>query len=177
MSIQFGCRKIYKNSTYEVGIFEKLSDDEIIIEWAKYTLHNNRDNIKIIYNKNQNIKLEKIKNINECNYLNNIKEVGEIVNKINNSHIKMMVDIGNCIMENDNIENIYYYKDIINHIHISMPFMNTFDNYNTKIYTKLLGILKEINYNKIVSLEFINNNVNRLENLNISLSNFVNLLN
>jgi sugar phosphate isomerase/epimerase len=113
----------------------------------------------------------------ECNYLNNIKEVGEIVNKINNSHIKMMVDIGNCIMENDNIENIYYYKDIINHIHISMPFMNTFDNYNTKIYTKLLGILKEINYNKIVSLEFINNNVNRLENLNISLSNFVNLLN
>ena len=55
--------------------------------------------------------------------------------------------------------------------------MNTFDNYNTKIYTKLLGILKEINYNKIVSLEFINNNVNRLENLNISLSNFVNLLN
>jgi len=117
-----------------------------------------------------------------CNFLNTINEVGDITLKINNPKIKMMVDIGNCLMENDNFENIIKYKDIIMHIHISTLFMkplnNVFINNNIVYYKKFIDILKQIDYDKIISLEFINNDENtELTNLNESLYNFTNLFN
>jgi sugar phosphate isomerase/epimerase len=112
-----------------------------------------------------------------CNYLNTIEQVGEIVKKINNPNIKMMVDIGNCIMENDNIENIIKYKNLINHIHISMPFMKPLIKYNEIEYTNFINILKKINYNNVISLEFLNNNDNEeLKLLDETLNSFVNLI-
>jgi sugar phosphate isomerase/epimerase len=141
-----------------------------------------------------------------CNFLNTIDEVGNITLKINHPKIKMMIDIGNILMENDNFENILKYKDIIYHIHISTPFMhplnNNFLNNNNNInyYKKFITILNQIDYNKIISLEFLNNNdeqnnkqqnnkeqnnkeqnnksndeYNELKNLNESLYNFINL--
>ena len=56
--------KIYKNSTYEVGIYEKIYDNELEIEWKKYNLYNKNNNIKIIYNKNKNITFKKIEDTN-----------------------------------------------------------------------------------------------------------------
>lgn len=112
-----------------------------------------------------------------CNYLNTIEQVGEIVKKINNPNIKMMVDIGNCIMENDNITNIIKYKDLINHIHISMPFMKPLIKYNQIEYTNFINLLKNINYDKIISLEFLNNNEkDEVKLLDNTLNNFVNLI-
>jgi hypothetical protein len=114
--------KIYKNSSYEVGIFENLSDNEIIIEWAKYTLHNNQENIKIIYNKNQNIKLEKIKNINEYNYFNNT-----IDNTIDNTIKSNTSNIPNIIhfvfgFKKQTIEfELYRYLAIKSAIDINQP--------------------------------------------------------
>ena len=123
-----------------------------------------------------------------CNFLNTIDEIGDITFKINHPKIKMMVDIGNCLMENDTIENMIKYKNIINHIHISTPFMKPFNNvfYNNNIYNdydnyykNFINILNIINYDKIISLEFLNNDENNknneLVNLNESLSNFINL--
>jgi sugar phosphate isomerase/epimerase len=112
----------------------------------------------------------------DCNYLNTIDDVGKIVNKINHPKIKMMVDVGNCVMDDDNIENLLNYKDIINHIHISSPFMNPLINYNIELYSDFIKLLKKINYNKIVSLEFLNNNENEVEILNNSICNFLELL-
>jgi len=111
----------------------------------------------------------------KCNYLNTINKVGEIVQKINHPNIRMMIDIGNCVMENDNIYDLIKYKSIINHIHISMPYMKPFINYNKDEYITFINILKEINYDKIVSLEFLNNDGDELINLNKSLNNFINL--
>jgi len=114
----------------------------------------------------------------KCNYLNTINEVGNIVKKINHPKIKMMVDIGNCIMENDNIYDLISYKEHINHIHISMPFMKPLINYNICSYTTFVDILRQINYDKIISLEFLNNDShsgNELVNLNSSLKHFIDL--
>ena len=108
-----------------------------------------------------------------CNYLNTIKEVGEIVRKINNKNIRMMIDIGNCIMENDNLNNILIYKDLINHIHISMPFMKQFIGYNKQEYNKFIGLLRNINYDKVISLEMLSSKENELSDINKSLNNFV----
>ena len=177
-NLVFGCprnRKIINNNTlYNETIFinfmnelgNYISDRELII-----SIENNSKK----YN---------------CNFLNTIDEVGMITLKINHPKIKMMVDIGNMIMENDNLENIVNYKDIIYHIHISTPFMkplnnlfcnsnnNSNNNNNITYYKKFITILNQIDYNKIISLEFLNNDENNvLLNLNESLCNFINLFN
>lgn len=112
-----------------------------------------------------------------CNYLNTIDEVGYIVKKINNKNIKMIVDIGNCIMENDDINNINKYSDYIYHIHVSNPYLKPFINYNKSIYKNLVYILKNINYKNKITLEFLNEDINEIEVLNNSIKNFIELFN
>ena len=110
-----------------------------------------------------------------CNYLNLIKDVGNIVNKINHNNIKMMIDIGNIIMENDDILDIYNYKDIIYNIDISQEKMIDFCNPH-ELNLKFKNILNDINYNKKINLEMlINNKDNELDILNSSLYNFIKL--
>ena len=87
----------------------------------------------------------------------------------------MMIDVGNCIMDNDNIKNMFDYQDLINHIHISMPFMKPFFDYNKKEYTEFICLLKKINYTKVISLEFLNTEEDQLKNICNSLENYVNL--
>lgn len=115
----------------------------------------------------------------DCNYLNTIDQVGKIVRKINHPKIKMMVDIGNCVMENDNLDDALNYKDVIHHIHISTPFMHPLNcnSYNIEMYSRFIQLLKQMNYDKVVSLEFLNNGTgtDELETLNASLSNFLNM--
>lgn len=110
-----------------------------------------------------------------CNFLNTINEVGKIVTKINNKNIKMIVDIGNCIMENDNLNHIKKYKDKIEHIHFSKPYLDYFINIEKKEYGKIKEILKQIKYNKKITLEFIDMN-NDILLINQSLKNFTNFL-
>ena len=108
-----------------------------------------------------------------CNFLNTITEIGEMCELINHKNIKIMIDLGNCIMEDDEIDDILKYPKLINHIHISVPYMKDFINYNEEKYIKFKLLLQKINYNKIISLEFLNNS--NLEYLNKSLSNFTKL--
>jgi sugar phosphate isomerase/epimerase len=103
-----------------------------------------------------------------------------MVRKINHPKIKMMIDVGNCVMENDDMDDAFNYKDIIHHVHISAPFMNPLSchNYNIELYSNFIQLLKKINYNKIVSLEFLNNHNDtgtELETLNTSICNFLDM--
>ena len=159
-NLVFGCprnRKVlnkdYNNDKVFIAFFKKLG--------------------KYIGDNNLMISIENNSKKYNCNYLNTIKEVGEIVIKINHKNIRMMVDIGNCIMENDNLNDILIYKDLINHIHISMPFMKQFISYNKEEYNKFIGLLRNIDYNKVISLEMLSSEENELSNINKSLNNFV----
>jgi sugar phosphate isomerase/epimerase len=109
-----------------------------------------------------------------CNFLNTISDVGNFVLKVNHSNIKMMVDIGNCIMENDDLNDIYKYVNIIEHIHISCEKMNSFTNIHD-YHKNFVEILKHIQYNKYITLEFLNNEDDILK-LNESLCNFKSLI-
>ena len=93
-----------------------------------------------------------------CNFLNTISEVGDIVREIDNKNIKMMIDVGNCEMEKDNLNDIFKSKDIINHIHCSEPFMKGIKS--SKIDFR--KILEKIEYKKIISFEFLTENFERL---------------
>jgi hydroxypyruvate isomerase len=110
-----------------------------------------------------------------CNYINTIEEAGYIVEKINKPNIKMMVDIGNVIMENDNLSMMYKYQNIICNIDVSEENMKPFQSSN-QMHEKFKNILSEINYKKSVNLEMLiqeNNEETELEILNNSLVKFV----
>jgi sugar phosphate isomerase/epimerase len=89
-----------------------------------------------------------------CNYINTIKAAGDLVQKINNKNIKMMVDIGNAMMENDDMCDIYKYQDIIYNIDISNEKMLDFTQIK-KEHKDFMKILKEIKYNKKINLEML----------------------
>jgi len=101
-----------------------------------------------------------------CNYLNTISEVGDIVTKIGHKNIKMMVDIGNANMENDNLNDIYKYKNIIYNIDIARENMKPFIEYSSK-HKEFIRILKDINYDKKMNLEMVVNATNCVDELDI----------
>ena len=111
-----------------------------------------------------------------CNYLNTIIEVGDIVTKINHKNIKMMVDIGNVMMEQDMIEDMYNYKDIIYNIDIANPMMKPFIQPNPH-HNEFIQLLKNINYDKKINLEMIINATNYVEELDILSKSLQNLIN
>lgn len=110
-----------------------------------------------------------------CNFLNNIKETGDIVRKTDNKNIKLMVDIGNIIMENDDISKIYNYKDILYNIDIACVNMEPFITNNiTNKHNEFIKNLKKTNYDKKMNLEMIiRNNDDELNILIQSLNNFI----
>jgi sugar phosphate isomerase/epimerase len=108
-----------------------------------------------------------------CNYLNTISEVGDIVTKIGHPNIKMMVDIGNAIMENDNLDDINKYSNNIYNIDISRENMKPFIERDIR-HIEFINILKNINYNKKMNLEMLINDKDELNILNNSLYHLIN---
>jgi sugar phosphate isomerase/epimerase len=146
--IVFGCPKnrlisniSNENYNIENGIlfFKKMGD-----------ICNNNGNVKIC--------LENNSKLYGCDFLNTVDEVSEFVKKINHKNIKMMVDIGNMIMENDTSQ-IKEYKDNIYHIHISNIHMNNLLDDNYDKIKDMLNIIQCAceNNDVIYSLEFLNN--------------------
>lgn len=94
--------------------------------------------------------------------LRTMAEVHTFVEKINHPKIKAMLDVGNCIMENDAI-NTYN----VHHIHISNPFMFPLND----IYPQHLEAITP-EYNGVYTLEYAATNIDELR---ASLNNFLNL--
>jgi sugar phosphate isomerase/epimerase len=111
-----------------------------------------------------------------CNYINTIDECEKLVRQIDSSHVKMMVDLGNAIMEHDDEYNDLKNKmDIIHNIDIAEPDMKPFSTPHEANYI-FKNILKHDGYNKNINLEMlIKNDENEIEKLNNSLINFINI--
>jgi sugar phosphate isomerase/epimerase len=160
----FGCpknRKIMEET-------DMSKNDTIFIDFFKNVgEYCNNKNIKICIEPNS-------KQYN-CNYINTIKEAGMIVDKINHPNIKMMVDIGNVIMENDDLNDIHTFARHIYNVDVAQPnmlhFMNP-DESNNQFRT----ILGDIHYHNNINLEMITNEYDCEMELNVivkSLHNFV----
>ncbi len=63
-----------------------------------------------------------------CNFVNNLDEAYNLVKLVNHPNIRMMVDSGNLMMEKDNLQNVKKYLHLIEHIHISCPYMEPLFN-------------------------------------------------
>jgi sugar phosphate isomerase/epimerase len=112
-----------------------------------------------------------------CNYLNKVEQGGVIVNKIDNSNIKLMVDLGNIIMENDDISLVRNYSNVLHNIDVAQP--NMLDlSIPHELNASFVNTIKDIGYNNNINLEMILNAENsyvELILLSQSLSNFIQL--
>jgi sugar phosphate isomerase/epimerase len=106
-----------------------------------------------------------------CNYLNTIEEVGKIVSKINHPSIRMMLDIGNIIMENDDITKMREYKNLIYNIDISQPNMSDFSEPHAR-HGEFSECIQEIS-DRNRTLEMLPHPTRELESLTASLANFI----
>ena len=111
-----------------------------------------------------------------CNYLNTISEVGDIVTKINHKNIKMMVDIGNVMMEHDNLDDMYKYTDIIYNIDIANPNMKPFIQIESQ-HNEFIQVLKTMKYYKKINLEMVINAPTSLDEIDIFSNSLYHLIN
>lgn len=123
-------------------------------------------------NKNITICLENNSKKYNCNYINTIEECSYLVRKINKKNIKMMVDLGNAVMENDQWYYLNKHMDIIYNIDVAHENMNNFSNIHESNYI-FKFVLDNNNYDKTINLEMLIKDDNEIEILNNSLKNFI----
>lgn len=92
-------------------------------------------------------------------FINTTFEAFDLVMKVNNPNFKVNLDLGTIIENNENVEKIFSNVDLINHIHISEPFLRKIEK--RELHSVIFRKLKETNYNGYVSIE-----MNLQENIN-----------
>ena len=95
--------------------------------------------------------LEANQTIYNTNFLNTTSEVLEYLKELNCSHIKLNLDMGTIIQNNENLDILKDNISNISHVHISEPYLEVIKK--RKIHKELLKILKEYNYDKYISIE------------------------
>jgi sugar phosphate isomerase/epimerase len=108
------------------------------------------------YQKNTILAMEPNPDIYGTNFLNTTKDAIEFVKKTNNKGLKVNVDLGTIIHNKEDICIVADAIELINHIHISEPFLEPI--IERTIHNELYKILKESNYSNYISIEMKNNN-------------------
>lgn len=158
----FGCPKNRKVINYD------QNNEEIFIDFFKRLGDYCNEKDITICLENNSVKYN-------CNFMNKINDCVRIVKLIDKKNIKLMIDLGNSIMENDEWYNIHKYMDILYNIDVSNENMNHFANPD-KINYIFNYVLKHNIYDKMINLEMlINDNNNELTILNDSINNFINI--
>ena len=109
-----------------------------------------------------------------ANFICNTEEALDFVKTVNNEGLKMNIDTGTIIANNEDYKR--FLKEALayaGHIHISEPFLNPIDP-NRIIYKELADILRRFNYSKNISIEMKplseNDNAENVRNTLISMS-------
>lgn len=88
-----------------------------------------------------------------CNFINDTKEAVEIIKKVNHQGFQLHMDTGTLTMNKESYRKaINYAFPYMRHFHISEPFLKEITTQNTD-HKKIGKILREVGYNKWVSIE------------------------
>lgn len=116
--------------------------------------------------KNTVLAIEPNPTIYGTNFINTTKEAFDIVKSINNEGIKVNVDLGTIISNEESLYILAENINLINHIHISEPYLEKIQI--REIHKELVEILKCNDYKKYVSIEM--KNLNDLDSLKDTIS-------
>ena len=119
------CKKIAKDFFNELGEYAKKNDTVIALE-PNPTIYN-------------------------TNFINTTKEAIDFVKEINSDGLKVNLDCGTIIQNNEDVDEMFKDINLINHIHISEPYLKpiTFND----IQKKVIKLSIERNYDKYISVE------------------------
>jgi hypothetical protein len=88
-----------------------------------------------------------------CNWMTTAKDTLDFVKEVNHSHVKVNLDTGSMLMENEtydiNLNNI----DYISHVQISFPNLSTWDKNYTNTIRTVVDQLHLLKYSGKISLE------------------------
>lgn len=103
------------------------------------------------YEHNTIIGLEANPTIYNTNYINSTSSAIELINLVKSPGFKLNLDIGTMIANNEDIKVIENNVDLINHVHISEPYLEKIQS--RKLHNKIAALLSKNNYNRCVSIE------------------------
>lgn len=103
------------------------------------------------YKHNTVISLEANPTIYNTNYINNTSSAIELIKLVKSPGFKLNLDIGTMIANNEDIKVIENNVDLINHVHISEPYLEKIQK--RKLHNMIAALLLENNYNRCVSIE------------------------
>ena len=100
------------------------------------------------------IALEPNPTIYGTNFINTTQEAFNFIKEISNPGLKVNLDFGTILENNENLACIEQNIDCINHIHISEPNLESIKS--RELHTELAHILRTCNYSKYISIEMKN---------------------
>lgn len=108
--------------------------------------------------------------IYNTNFINTTSEAIELIKMINNNGIKLNVDLGTIIYNNEDINFINENVNLINHVHVSEPYLEIIKP--RKIHKDLIKALIKNKYNGYISIEMKNqDNIQQVKDTMIYLEN------
>jgi sugar phosphate isomerase/epimerase len=144
-NLVFGCPK-----NRNIGDNQEVIAKTFFSELAQYSSTNNT-----------NLAVEANPEIYGTNFLNTTNQAIEFVKEINQEGLKINLDLGTIIHNNEDLDIIFNNIDLINHIHLSEPYLESIQE--RPIHLELAKILKKTNYQSYVSIEM--KNLNDFKNL------------
>jgi len=145
----FGCpknRNLYHEDDYQVAIefFRELGD--------------------VAYHSDTTLALEANPTIYGTNFLNKTEETLKIIKEINSPGLKLNLDLGTIIFNNEDISMFVGQGKWINHVHISEPGLKMIEQ--RKLHEEVKHILMAENYEHYISIEMgKQDNLDELKNV------------
>lgn len=118
---------------------------------------------------NTTIAIEANPIIYNTRFINTTKQAVELADKCNSKGIKVNVDLGTIIYNEEDIEYLRQVPEFINHVHISEPGLKLIEQ--RKIHLKIFEILNDIRYERFVSIEMGNNTLERINEIVLYITN------
>ena len=94
--------------------------------------------------------------IYNTNFINTTAEAFDLCKELNNPGVKVNIDLGTIIYNNESMQLIYDNITQINHVHISEPYLAPVEK--RQLHIELLYKLKSLDYDKYISIEMGNKN-------------------
>jgi sugar phosphate isomerase/epimerase len=117
------------------------------------------------------IALEPNPEIYGTNFLNKTMDVVDFITTNNFEKIKINFDFGSFLYNQEKIEEIESYINLINHVHISEPNLNLIENYSQ--IEILINKLKSLNYKKGLSIEMKENSIENVIETVLKIKNLI----
>lgn len=110
------------------------------------------------------IAIEPNPTIYNTRFINYTDQAVEMAYKCDSEGVKVNVDLGTIIYNEEDINYLKHIPEYINHVHISEPGLNSIEK--RELHNLLFVILNNINYTRYVSIEMgSNNNLTNIKNI------------